>query len=59
MELATERHNLLLRFIDYKVSTEDLERKVWEQDVIVKPMTASVRKLKKKVCSLQNGARLL
>lgn len=47
LEVVDIRDVLLLRTNDYKVSKEDLRRKLSEQDVVLKAGTVSVRPLDK------------
>lgn len=49
MELTVQKDDLLLRLDDYKVPKKNLERRVSEDEVIVKEMSASVKQLIKKV----------
>lgn len=49
---------LLLQLKDYKGSKENLERKVSRQEVIVKPVAASVNQLKNKVYFIPGENRL-
>lgn len=59
VELTAEKDELVVRVNDYKVARENLERKLSEQDVILKAMTASVKNLEKTVSSLEEENRLL
>lgn len=59
MKLTAERDELLLPLRNYKVSKENLERKLSEQEVIVEVMVASVKQPEKKVSSMENKKILL
>lgn len=47
LQVAAERNNLLQQRNDCKVSKTNLERKLFEQDVILKAMMAFLIQLKK------------
>lgn len=59
LEIKAERHNLLLRLNTYRASSKKMERRLSEQDDILKTMTASMKHLEKKVTSLENKKRHL
>lgn len=49
----------MLQLKDYNLSKETLERKVSQQDAVLKTMTESVRQLEKKSNLFENEKRLL
>lgn len=59
LEVTAERYYHFLRMNNYKVSKESLKRKLSEQVVILKTMTASMKQPEKKLSSTKNEKRLL
>lgn len=59
MEATAEIVDLLLRLNDHDVSKECFERKLSARNVILRPMTASVKRLDENLNSLENAKRLV
>lgn len=57
--LMAERDELIVRLDKYNVSKKNLERKVFEEEVIIRSMTGSMKQLERKVSSSRDEINLL
>lgn len=57
MEVIVARNDLWRQLNDYNVPKENLERKILEQDDILRAVAASVKQLEKRLSLLGNAKR--
>lgn len=59
LKAITERNDLLLRLNGFNMSTENLERRVWEENIVLKAKTASMKHFEKELGLSESAKRVL